>query len=96
MKKISLLLALVLSITLLSCKKKGVCTCKDGSTTNTTYYEDLTSAEKKTYKRTCNGDSDGKIVKTEYSNGGITITDSDSEDINLDGSCEWSRKGEKE
>lgn len=93
MKKLIILLVSVFALFLISCKKKGVCTCKDGSVTTKIYYEEMTPSDKRALKRACNDDSDAKVVKTEYTDGNSTTTVEQEEEVSDFDNCEWSRTG---
>lgn len=80
-------------LTLVSCKRKGVCTCVDDGKTTKTYYEDMSYSEKKSSKRICNGDSDAYITKTEASGGDLTYTNDNNYQLKSS-NCEWSKDGE--
>ncbi len=79
------------AIAMVSCKGKGVCVCTENNTTSKTYYEELSSSERRAIKKGCNGDSDGKITKEESTTGGITVSDDDDVSLNSK-NCKWERK----
>jgi len=87
--KQQLLIATIIGLAFVSCKKERTCECSRTRTNvqGTTVYPEKTTYEKMTKaeaKRICQNTKESNYYVTTYTNGGVTITDySDTYDCKL-------------